>query len=638
LADESEVFEMENPVQLRLGFDAPSSPQRWLTTLAGTMVTVVPQDGDFTLTMSYLAAIGVSASQTEDGTVTVPVRDLHRFSGLPGHVTVVPRGALTILVTLLSRPPVADQYVVVSQEPGGGFNLSWFDGRVGLNEQLPHDGAAAFVSLEVPFVADPSTWDELLSASQLPVLLGRARINLDGFVEVVTSKPQKVEASPLRALFKLDDTRYGLPLAYAEDLSAVPGFVWEGRRPTYDQAPGQLPDLGLELSEHVGTDLNGLVARLASSRAEVVVWDSGLGRRVFALAAVAALEAFPLLIVTSPHAIWAWQRHLDLLGRSWSLTHDRTDVQIVTYRDLVVRRDITSPAAMILDDLDRVTNEQRAALRRFDGVLDTYRLACCSSFPETAAEGVRLMSALRPAEFRDDVPLLSRYPLRAENRAREHVDAYISRREKGPGSHGFRRSSVEVLEPAPEQMVALERAAVSHGRSPEERLSESLSLLSSGSTTTTGPKVARAVEIARDCVREGNSVAIVTRHPQTAKLLRLSLRPVEVDVVDRADAVISLGQTHVVVVVSADGRLPDLRDAHTVVLMDYLWSSLPVDASVGSAHEKRGTLNVVQLHLRDTIDDRCALLAARRRELGPVIDPYSPPSTEEMFYLLSDRG
>lgn len=628
---------MENPVQLRLGFNAPTAPQRWIVTLAGTRVVVSPQDGDNLLTLSYLASIGASAGQGEDGVVSVPVGDLRRFPALPDHVMVVPRAPLDTLVTLLQRPPVADDPVVVTLEKDGGFNLSWFDGRVGLNEPLPLEAAPAFISLEIAFVADNETWDELLAASQLPVLLGRARVNLDGFVEVVTSKPQKVEASPLRALFKLDDTHYGVPLAYASDLADVPGYVWEGRRPSYDQAPSVLPDLGLELSEHARADLHVLTSRLAVSRAELVAWRSGLGRRIFALAAVASLEAFPLLIVTTPQGIWVWQRHLDLLGRTWSLTHDRADARIVTYRDLFNRREVASPSAMILDDLDRVPAEHRQAVKRLDGVLDAYRIGICSALPEGPAEAISLMASLRPAEFRTDVSLLSRYPLRPDTRAREHVAAYVSRRVEGDQDHGFRRSTVELLDPSDDQIATIERALAAEHRPMDEALAEGLAVLSGGTATTTGPKIARAVELARTAQRDGRSAVLVTRYPRTAQLLRLALRPLTVEVVERADQTVSRTAEAVSVVVSQDGRLPDLRSVDTVVVLDYFWSSLVLDAAVGSAADPEGPRVVLQLHLRIPLDDRCALLAARRRELGPVGDPLAPLSSEDLAFLLSDR-
>lgn len=627
---------MENPVQLRLGFDAPSAPQRWMCGVAGAMVTVSPQDGDTQLALAHLAAVGVTSTNYSDGSITVPVADLRRFTSLPEQVTVISRPPLDVLITLLHRPPSAEHSVVVTVEPERGFNLSWYDGRVALNETLTVDAAPAFMALEVAFVADSATWDELLSASQLPVLLGRARVNLDGFVEVVTSRPQKVEASPLRALFKLDDTRYGIPIAYAGDLSDIPGFVWEGRRPTHDLAPTVLSDLGLELSEHAREDLSGLVGRLASSRAEAVVWESGLGRRVFALAAVASLDAFPLLIVTPPHGIWVWQRHLDLLGRTWSLTHDRADVQIVTYRDLLARRDITSPAAMILDDLERVSDEHRGALRRLDGVLDAYRVGCLSTFPDDPTRAVAIMAALRPAEFRSDVPLFARYPLRPETRAREHVESYVSRRERGQQPHRFRRSSVEVLEPTSEQLQAVEKALEVSSRSLEESLAEGLGLVSGGTSTSTGPKVARAVEIIRQAVREGKSVAVVTRHPRTAQLLRMASRPLDIVIEERHDVPIDSGASGIILLRS-DGRLPDLRRTEIVVIVDYLWSSQALDAAVGTAADHDGPATVIQLHLDTPLDDRCALLAARRRELASVVDPFASPTAEETAFLLSDR-
>jgi hypothetical protein len=312
-------------------------------------------------------------------------------------------------------------------------------------------------------------------------------------------------------------------------------------------------------------------------------------------------------------------------------------VQIITYRDLATRRVLSSPASLILDELDRVPQEHMEALRRLDGVLDAYRIGCCSTFPDDPAEGVRMMSALRPAEFRSDVPLLSRYPMRPEVRAREHVAAYVSRRAQDGSSHGFRRSSVELLEPTTEQVKAVDTALDVSVRPMSDALAEGLQVVSAGTGSSTGPKIARAVELARDAVREEASVVLVTRHSRTAQMIRIALRPLQVDVVEHYDRSLKPEPGKVVVVVRPDGRLPDLRGFERVVLLDYMWSSLAVEAAVGSAGDESGPLSVVQLHLRLPLDDRCALLAARRRELGPVVDPYGSPTTEDHAFLLSDR-
>jgi hypothetical protein len=626
----------ENPVQLRLGFDTPRSPVRVPLTLAGLQVVAGVTGSDVAVVASYLGSVGVAASVSEDVLLTFPVADLRKLLTLPAQVELVPREDLAQLWTMIARPSFDSRPVVVTYEGDERFNVSWFDGQISLNEPLPSRSTPAFMALEVPFVADSETWDELLAASRLPVLLGRARVNLDGFVEIVTTQPQRVQTSPLRALFRLDETHYGVPLGYADDVSNTPGFIWEGRRPSYDKPPTDLPDLPFELSSHARSDLRGLVDRLSQRRAEAVVWGRGLGRRVFSLAAIEALDAFPLIVVTFPHAVWAWQRHLDLLGRTYSLTHDRADVHIVTYRDLLSRTRLPSPASVIFDDLHQADAEQLDSLHRLDGLLDAYRIACSPTFPETASEAVALMSVLKPAEFRRNIPLSVRYPTRPEARAKEHVESYISRRNvNNVVDHGFRRSSVELIPPTIAQQQALD-TALGSTRELSESLAEALLIVSAGPSSSISPKVSRAVEIAREDSAKGLRTAIVTRHHRTAQMVRAALRPLSVASVDQGDQVdFDTGVS--ITVIRAENRIGDLRGFDHVVFVDYPWSSLALESAIGGAGDSRGPQRVTCLHLDCPVDDRSALLAARRRELGAVTDHFAPLSDDEIIYLLSLR-
>ena len=626
----------ENPVQLRLSFSTPLSPVRVQLSLAGLQVSVSFALSDSEAINVYLGSIGLAADTSKEGPLTFPVTELRKLLSLPTQVELVPRGDLITLWTLITRPSQDERPVVVSSDATDLFNLSWFDGKISLNEPLPSRSAPAFMALEVPFVADNETWDDLLSASQLPVLIGKARVNLDGFIEITTTKPQRVEISPLRALFRLSDTHYGVPLGYASDVSNTPGFIWEGRRPSYDRPPADLPALPFMLSHHAQSDLRGLVDRLATRRGEAVIWQSGLGRRIFTLAAIEALDAFPLLIVTFPHALWAWQRHLDLIGRSFSLTHERADVHLATYRDLISRSNIPSPASVIYDDLYRADDEQLQTLHRFDGLLDVYRITCSSEFPDDASRAVSLMSVIKPAEFRHNIPIISRYPLRPEARAKEHVSSYLSKRSPESNTeHNFRKSSVELLTPTSEQLAAL-TVAFDERREHTEILAESLLIVSAGTSSSVSPKISRAVEIARTEYGRGNRVALVTRNHRSAQLLRSALRPLIITTVDQSEISVN-GNSTDIVIVRSDGRLGNLIGFDHVIILDYPWSFLAIEAAVGSASDSVGPKQVTCLHLDCPLDDRSALLAARRKELGGISDPYLPLSEDEIVYLLSQR-
>ena len=64
--------------------------------------------------------------------------------------------------------------------------------------------------------------------------------------------------------------------------------------------------------------------------------------------------------------------------------------------------------------------------------------------------------------------------------------------------------------------------------------------------------------------------------------------------------------------------------------MDYPWSTELLDAAVGAASGAERPPQVTFSHLVGTLDDRLAMLAARRCEICPVIDHHSAPSDGEI--------
>lgn len=630
----------EQPMQLRIGFVSPTRPQTLHLTLMGLTVLVEPDDGNYDLAREYLTAAGVTAGIEAGKGLYFLVKHLTCIKNLPSQVEVVGDNLLRPLIMLILNPSADNLPATLTLDFEGELTLSWFDGNLNHDEPFSPNASAALLNTEVPFVATTETWDALKSYCRLPVMAGRARLNLDGYVEIATTKPQLVETSPLPALFRIDDTHFGLPLSYASALDADHSFVWEGHRPTFESAPMSLPSTPLIMSGHSEADLKDIVSSLAAQRATVLSWDSGLGRRVFALAAVEALDAFPLLIIAHPGSVWAWQRHLDLFGKTNSLTHDRADVHIITYRDLVNRPLLTSPAAIIFDSLSRALDgpdEVKAALHRLDGVLDAYRIACDSDFPTDINDAVESMSVLRPGEFRSDISVVQRYPVHTEKRAREHVQAYLSERVNDGSfsvSKDFKHSSVISVEPTDAQIEAFE-LAVNRPRDPSDVLTELLGIASSGPATATSPKVVTAASRVRKAVADKRSVVLLTRHSRTAHLLKGMLRPLDVRLSEGTNEVAPAGHA---TIIKFDTQLPSLRSFQDVIVVDYPWSTEVLEKAVGSAADSGTPNSVTCIHLENSVDDRLAMLAARRRERSIVANGSEGPSAEELTYLLAPRN
>lgn len=627
-------------MQLRIGFAAPTKPQTLSLTLAGLIVLVEPDDGNYDLASEYLTAAGIPASIDPGKGLHFMVKSLTSMKNLPSHVDVRGDELLTPLIELVKNPSADGLPATLMLDENDSLRLAWFDGNSNHEEMFLPNASAALLSTEISFVATSETWDALKSYCRLPLIAGRARMNLDGYIEIATTKPQLVEMSPLPALFRIDETHFGLPFAYAKALDSDHSFIWEGHKPSTDSAPETLASVPLTLSGHSEADLLDVVTKLAAQRATVLSWESGLGRRVFSLAAIESLDAFPLLIVASPSAVWAWQRHLDLFGRTYALTHDRADVHIITYRDLVNRPLLASPAAVIFDGLSAALAESPdilPAIHRLDGVQDAYRIACDSDFPDNLEEAIDCMSILRPGEFRSDISVMQRYPVHTEKRAREHIDAYVSRRtssEARPTVGDFKRSSVISLETTETQAIAFEQA-MSRARDPEDVLVELLAISSAGPPHSTSPKVIKAAARARKAHQEGRPIALLTRHSRTAQLLKSMLRPLPVTLSEEESVV---SEPSAITVVRFDIEIPKLNAFQEVVVIDYPWSTQSLERSVGSAAENGAPQHVVCLHLEGSVDDRLAMLAARRRERASVSDGSSAPSREELMYLLAPRN
>jgi hypothetical protein len=633
------------PVQLRLGFAQPSRPVTLHLILAGSHVLVETEPDREQEAWSYLSASGANPTIGQGRGLSFPVSLLHALAELPAQARCVPDAELRTLYQLVLHPSADNRPAELSTGPDGSLWMSWFDGSEEYTELFPTAAAVALLTADLPFVATAEAFDTLRTACSLPLLAGRCRVNLDGFIEIITSKPQLVESAPLPGLFRIEETRFGLALAYAPALTRAPGFIWEGHKPMLDRGPAELPQLPMDLSAHARADLRTLVDQLAAYRAQAIVWSPGLGRRVFALAAMEALDAWPLLIVCTPATVWAWQRHVEMFGRTAALTHLDADVHIVTYHDLPRRVDVGDPQAVIFDDLgspQTLTPETRLALRRLESFADTYRVAISAQWPTEPAALVEAMSVLRPGEFRPDMPLAVRYPTNPAARLAEHVAVYTSARalaDPGRDTTEFRRSSVVTTDMSAPQRVALAEAAarMAGGASAAILLAETLEIVSAGPPLSLSPKIPAVLRRAADALDAGRRVAVLTRHRRTVTLVRATLRSTDAVTVEASAAVESGCPQARLVIIRFDRELPDLSWFDDVLVVDYPWSTELLESAVGPASGRGGPLQVTLFHLTGSIDDRLAMLAARRREMGVVIDHSAPPSDAEIDYLLAAR-
>lgn len=583
---------LTQPVQLRIGFSGPLRPTTLELRLIGLTVVVDSPDED--LASAHLAAVGVYVEADHSRGLLFPLRELFKLVSLPEQVEVSAIGSLETFLMLMVAPPSPGTPVAVSAADPGELRLTWTDGSVRHDATIAASEGVALGALGVPFIASTDVWSHLVS-TPLPNTDATLRVNLDRYLEITARVPQQIESLPIPGLWRIDGTHFGVPLAYMDEVSTLPGLRWTDVKPAQDSPPriGVAPRI--DLSDHAAADLRELVHGLSNDRSRAVVWEFGLGRRVFALAAIDALDAYPATIVCGPWALWSWRRVTALLGSRSG------DVTVIPYQDLESWRG-DPPAAVIFDDLERFVNDKGSigrGLRRFDAALDLYRLAVSPGLPTEPVELVRYMSAIRPTEFDATVPVSLRYPGDATRRLLEHVQVYLCERTSAstPASEAgrFRRSSVTLLDAEPALLERLSGLPITAQRA----------LVANGDRYSVSPKIAKAVEIVRSSA--ATSIALITSSERTAELLELLLRPTPS--IRVGDSVSSAHRVSIVVAPRRTLESIDLREIQEVIVLDWPEDDRLIDRAVGSPD--KGPEKVTILHLAGTVDDIDATFAAR---------------------------
>lgn len=614
-------------MQMRIDFPGPKSDLTLGVVLRGFSIVAAPWEGTVEDAVAYLQQAGIEV-RVEPGTGLVfPVRELGSFTKLPTQVRIEPLGGIAPLVHLAVSRPKAPATLTLTDT----LRLSWFDGTTRCEYQLDSEAAAALAVSELPFVATDEAWNLVGSLAGVPVSLGRAQLNHDNFIEIVTSKPQQLEAANLPGLFRIDDTHYGISLAYAHCVDAVDGLSWAVTPRATHRPPAVSDAVDTLLVPHLQSDLRELLQKLTTLGGQVLVYAPGLGRRILALAALESLDALPALVVCPPWALWIWQRNADLLGKTVSLTNNDADIRLVTYLDLALGARLGGYGSVVFDDFGTADATGQRARKALSGlaVLDAVRIGITSTWPQDPEEACVLLDLVRPGEFSfGDEPLARRYPLAPVRRAEEHAQAYIMRRADADPSvlSQVRRHETTLVEALPGQIGALETLG---GQPPHQKLQAAIDITSAGTSGQLSPKLAAVSQIVNPAVSLRRKVAVVTRSTRAAALLRATLAALRPAFTDR-----EVPDAQLVVVVW-DEKLPDLRDFDDVIFMEYPWSVTMIDSSIGPAVTTNGPRHTTVLHAPGTWDDRLAIYAARQRELGA--NTGVGPNEADVEYLLARR-
>lgn len=605
-------------VQLRLGFAEPTTPLTLRLSCTGVRVEVECSFGTVNDAHAYLSAAGLDPEMSSGSGLSFPLASFTEIVHLPERVTVFADSTLRPLLEWVENPCDDNLAAELDVESDGSLWMRWTSAGAPLGEPLSPDSAAAVLGADIPFVATDAAFELLRTTCHLPLLVGRCSTNRAGYIDIETSKPQLVETSGMTGLFRIDETHYGLPLPQLPSLAGRAGFVWDGPAPRLDSGPRVLPPMPARLSRHAASDLRPLVDALAAYRSQVVCWDSGLGRRVFALAALEALDAFPVLVVCGPTRLWQWWRHAALFGRSVSLTDAEADIHLMTYADFAENPTSSYFAqSLVFDDVaspQAAAPEVAAAAVGIGGMLDCYLVGITDTLPVEPKQLVSVMARLRPAEFSTTTALVERYGTGVRDRLAAHAESYVSRRSaEDPGKDQalamFNHTQVLALE-MPRQLRKEYDQVADTTTDDVEAYNTRAQMCSVGSRYTMSPKIATAMEMASTSVDAGRRVAVVAAHPEAAALLVALLRPYAPQVAS-TDNGLPIEPTRLAVV-SGSGPLPNLSRFDEVIVLDYPASFSDLDSALGDPSRADAPLRVTCLHITDSVDDDRALMAARR--------------------------
>ena len=247
-----------HPVQLRIEFPQPRNPVVLALALRGDSVVAAVWEGSVEDACTYLQGVRRQPRVEPGRGIVLPLRGLPRLRELPSQVRIESVGSIAPLVTYALSEPVAPATVTLAPE----LHLSWYDGSTRHDELLDEDAAAALPSSELPFVATEEAWEAIERLAGTPQALGVARLNHDGFVELGTTKPQRLESAPVPGLFRIDSTHFGASVAYSEAIESLRGVEWSGPRPSQRRSVPVPEGVASLLVPQLRRDLDELLARL----------------------------------------------------------------------------------------------------------------------------------------------------------------------------------------------------------------------------------------------------------------------------------------------------------------------------------------------------------------------------------------
>ena len=202
----------ENPIQLNLNYIVKKPSFIISATLEGIYVCVVADKDNMIECKNYLLSLALVVVRESAHHIII---DLKSFLTCKSNDIISISGDLMIMREIHDAN-INDNKYTLSYE-NSEFNVSWKGGNTYYNEVISKNSIAAFLKLELNFIADALTWGEIARSVYAPASIGSAKISFDGFVEINTNFPQLIETSGISSLFRISEYKYGCPISSIDE-------------------------------------------------------------------------------------------------------------------------------------------------------------------------------------------------------------------------------------------------------------------------------------------------------------------------------------------------------------------------------------------------------------------------------------
>ena len=388
----------ENPIQLNLNYIVKKPSFIISATLEGIYVCVVADKDNMIECKNYLLSLALVVVRESAHHIII---DLKSFLTCKSKDIISISGDLMIMREIHDAN-INDNKYTLSYE-NSEFNVGWKGGNTYYNEVISKNSIAAFLKLELNFIADALTWGEIARSVYAPTSIGSAKISFDGFVEINTNFPQLIETSGISSLFRISEYKYGCPIS------------------SIDEFPSKsisMEDQNIE--EVLSSNINNSSSESILNKlrlAKFIAYDKEeeSSKYSFLNFLLSNINPQSAVIVTNTY---------NYVG--WRLFQSATKNKLLVLNYEKNSNDfINIETDLVIFDIEIADYYNFSNLKHFDSIFNIYKVLMVKFNNLSTEQKMNLFNSVKPSEFKSADSIFNRYPKNSYIAAANHMNSYI---------------------------------------------------------------------------------------------------------------------------------------------------------------------------------------------------------------------